>query len=154
MERLSSGLGASVLAVVAGLTLSACATAGERGASAATGGALLGTAAGAGLGAIIGHQSGETGKGAALGAGIGALGGYVIGNEQDKSRMNDELLVAQAQASSASYAANTVVVNVTNSNGSVTPVTLQRHGNLYVGPRGEQYVSMPTESQLRSVYGF
>ncbi len=154
MERLSSGLGASVLAVVVGLTLSACATAGGRGASAATGGALLGTAAGAGLGAIIGHQSGETGKGAALGAGIGALSGYIIGNEQDKTRTNDELQVAHAQASAAAYAANTVAVNVTNSNGSVTPVTLQRHGNLYVGPRGEQYVSMPTESQLRSVYGF
>jgi len=36
-------------------------------------GALAGSALGAGTGAIIGHQSGETGPGALLGAGVGAL---------------------------------------------------------------------------------
>lgn len=52
----------------------------------AQGGALLGGAAGAGLGAIIGHQSGHGGEGAAIGAGAGLLGGYIIGNESDKKK--------------------------------------------------------------------
>ena len=52
----------------------------------------------------------------------------------------------------AAYA-NTLVVNVRNSNGSYTPVTLRRVGNVYVGPRGEQYLSVPTEDQLKAVYG-
>ena len=52
----------------------------------------------------------------------------------------------------AAYA-NTLVVNIRNSNGSYTPVTLRRVGNVYVGPRGEQYLSVPTEEQLRAVYG-
>lgn len=49
--------------------------------------------------------------------------------------------------------AETVVVNVRNSNGSYTPVTLRRVGNVYVGPRGEQYFAVPTEDQLKAVYG-
>ena len=51
----------------------------------ATQGAGLGAAGGALLGAIIGHQSGEWEKGALVGAAIGGLGGYAIGNEQDKA---------------------------------------------------------------------
>ena len=47
----------------------------------------LGAAAGAGLGAIIGHQSGHAGEGALIGAGAGAVTGYVIGNESDKHRI-------------------------------------------------------------------
>ena len=38
-------------------------------------GALGGSVIGAGLGAIIGHQSGETGKGALIGGAAGALPG-------------------------------------------------------------------------------
>lgn len=45
-------------------------------------GALIGGA----TGAVIGNQSGETAEGAALGAGLGAVGGYMLGNEQDKRR--------------------------------------------------------------------
>ena len=43
-------------------------------------GALAGSAVGAGLGAIIGHQSGDTGKGALIGAAAGGLGGALIGD--------------------------------------------------------------------------
>lgn len=48
------------------------------------------------------------------------------------------------------------VINIwiTNSNGSKTPVKLTRQGFGYVGPRGEYYHSMPTNEQLRVVYGF
>jgi hypothetical protein len=49
-------------------------------------GALIGGAAGAGLGAIIGHNShGRTAEGALIGGAVGALGGGLIGNEQDKA---------------------------------------------------------------------
>jgi hypothetical protein len=43
---------------------------------------------------------------------------------------------------------------VTNSNGSRTSVVLTRNGSWYVGPRGEYYSEIPTNEQLRVVYGF
>lgn len=48
----------------------------------------------------------------------------------------------------------TVTVWITNSNGSQTSVSLQKSGPGFVGPRGEYYTNMPTEKQLRMVYGF
>ena len=47
-------------------------------------GAAVGAAGGAGLGAIIGHQSGETGKGALIGAGAGALVGALATDAIEK----------------------------------------------------------------------
>ena len=147
---------AQCVAIVIGLALTGCATSQESGggpsSAAKTGG--LGALAGAGLGAVIGHQSGHTAEGAAIGGALGAGGGYVIGNEKDKAAMQSQVNAAQAQANQAAVQANTVVINVTNSNGSITPVTLTRQGNLYVGPKGEQYTSLPTEEQLKKVYGF
>ena len=49
-------------------------------------GAAVGAAGGAGLGAIIGHQSGETGKGALIGAGAGALVGALAGDAIEKKQ--------------------------------------------------------------------
>jgi hypothetical protein len=43
---------------------------------------------------------------------------------------------------------------VTNSNGSRIAVELVKDGPWYVGPRGESYTSIPTNEQLRVVYGF
>ena len=48
----------------------------------------------------------------------------------------------------------TIIVWITNSNGSKTSVNLTREGAWYVGPRGEYYMEMPTNEQLRVVYGF
>ncbi len=48
---------------------------------------------------------------------------------------------------------NTVVVWVTNSNGSRSKVILIKEGPGFVGPHGEHYSSMPTEDQLRVLYG-
>jgi hypothetical protein len=47
------------------------------------------------------------------------------------------------------------VVWISNDNGSKTPVTLvrQRDTGYFVGPRGEIYVVLPTDEQLRSLYG-
>jgi hypothetical protein len=48
----------------------------------------------------------------------------------------------------------TVIVWITNSNGSQTSVSLRRSGPGFVGPRNEWYPNMPTDEQLRIVYGF
>lgn len=43
---------------------------------------------------------------------------------------------------------------IVNSNGSRTPVELRRaDGGMYVGPRGEYYMGLPTNEQLRPLYG-
>ena len=47
-------------------------------------GAILGTAGGAAVGAIIGKQVGSTAKGAILGAAVGGAAGAVIGRQMDK----------------------------------------------------------------------
>ncbi len=44
-------------------------------------GAGIGTVTGAGLGAIIGHQSGKTTEGALIGGAVGGLGGALIGEQ-------------------------------------------------------------------------
>jgi hypothetical protein len=109
-------------------------------------GAVVGGLGGAGAGALIGgHHHG--GEGALIGAAVGAGGGYIVGNEADKSNQQRQIAAASAEA-------NTTVVNITNSNGSVTPVIMRRSGNMWVGPKGEQYLSIPTPEQLKPVYGF
>lgn len=109
-------------------------------------GALVGTAIGAVAGQAIGGDTEST----LIGAGAGAAGGYMIGNEQDKQKMKAEIAAAREAASTA----NTMTINVTNSNGSITPVILRKQGNMWVGPKGEQYMTLPTEEQLKPVYGF
>jgi outer membrane protein OmpA-like peptidoglycan-associated protein len=47
-------------------------------------GAVVGTAAGAGMGAVIGKASGNTAMGAIIGAAVGGATGAVIGNQMDK----------------------------------------------------------------------
>ncbi len=49
---------------------------------------------------------------------------------------------------------NTVTVKVTDGNGSISQVKLMKQGIGYVGPRGEYYEQLPTEDQLKPVYGF
>jgi hypothetical protein len=73
------------LALVTGLGLTAagCST------NAGTG-ALIGGASGAGIGAIIGHNSHDrTAEGALIGGAVGAIGGGLIGNEIDKSQARE-----------------------------------------------------------------
>jgi outer membrane lipoprotein SlyB len=106
-------------------------------------GALIGGAVGAGAGQAIGRNTESTLIGGAIGAGAG----YLIGNQQDKKK-------TQAQTESVREEANTVTVNVTNSNGSVSQVKLKKQGVGYIGPKGEYYAQLPTEEQLKPVYGF
>jgi len=46
-----------------------------------------------------------------------------------------------------------IVIWIDNSDGSRTPITLQKQGSEYIGPAGEKYTSIPTEQQLRLLYG-
>jgi len=106
-------------------------------------GAAIGTLAGAGIGQLAGGNTGATLIGAAVGGGAG----YMIGNEQDKQK-------AAADRDKLREEMNTVMVKVTNSNGSIIQVPLKKQGVGYVGPRGEYYDKLPTEDQLRPIYGF
>ncbi len=126
-----------VVAVSLGLTLVAGCE------SDAQTGALLGTAAGAGVGALAGGSTEGTLIGAAVGGGVG----YILGNEQDKKKTRTEM-------DSLRHEMSTVMVKVTNSNGSVIQVPLRKQGVGYVGPRGEYYDKLPTQDQLRPIYGF
>jgi hypothetical protein len=110
-------------------------------------GALIGTAAGAGIGQAIGRNT----TGTLIGAGVGAAGGYLIGNESDKNKAKEK---NQSQMSQIQAEQNTVTVWITNSNNSKIPVKLRKDGPNFIGPRGEIYQNMPTEAELKMVYGF
>ena len=106
-------------------------------------GAAIGSLAGAGIGQLAGGDTESTLIGAAIGGGAG----YMIGGEQDKKK-------TKAEIDSLRQEMNIVTVNITNSNGSITPVRLRKQGVGYVGPRGEYYGKLPTEEQLKPIYGF
>ena len=59
------------------------------------------------------------------------------------------ITVAQPQ----SLPGEKITINVANSNGSYTPVTLVKRNNGYVGPQGEYYPGNPTIDQLKALYG-
>ena len=106
-------------------------------------GAGIGALAGAGIGALAGGDTESTLIGAAVGGGAG----YMLGNEGDKKK-------AAADRQTIRQEMNTVMVKLTNSNGSIVQVPLRRQGVGYVGPRNEYYENLPTEDQLRPIYGF
>jgi hypothetical protein len=116
-----------------------------------------GTLIGAGGGALAGQAIGGNTEGTLIGAGIGAIGGYIVGNEMDKSKAKKEQASTPAPAPSYNAPAsdsNTVTIWLNNSNGSQTAVKLTRNGDgSYTGPKGERYPAMPTEQQLKQVYG-
>jgi uncharacterized protein YcfJ len=140
MSRYIITLALTGVIVVAGSFIAGCETQGQTDAA-------LGTAAGAGIGAIVGHQSGHATQGALIGGAVGGGTGYIVGNEADKKQQNVGTRGMQQETGS-------VVVNIHNSNGSVTPVRLTRSGAGYTGPRGEVYDHFPTEAELKPVYGF
>ncbi len=104
-------------------------------------GALVGGATGAGIGALVGDT-----KGALIGGALGAGGGYLVGREMDKKDQSREAVSSQ-------QAPDTIVINVPNNDGTTTPVTLKRSGDVWVGPRGETYKNIPTSEELRPTYG-
>jgi hypothetical protein len=106
-------------------------------------GSVIGSLAGAGIGQLAGGDTEATLIGAAVGAGAG----YIFGNESDKRKTQNQMYAMNNDI-------NSQIVNVTNSNGSVIQVKLHRQGVGWVGTRGEYYAKIPSEDQLRPVYGF
>jgi uncharacterized protein YcfJ len=100
-------------------------------------GALVGGAAGAAVG--------DT-KGALISGALGAGGGYLVGRGMDKKDQSREAVSGQ-------QAPDTVTIRVPNEDGTVTPVTLKRSGDVWVGPKGETYKTIPTSEELRPTYG-
>ena len=110
-------------------------------------GALLGTGVGAGIGALVG---GDT-EGALIGAAVGGGAGYMLGNEGDKKKGRAR---TDAEIAALRTEQNTATVWVTNTNGSKISVKLFKSGPNYIGPKNEIYDHLPTEEELRPVYGF
>lgn len=105
-------------------------------------GAILG---GALIGGIIGHQSDETGEGVAIGAAILGVGELL--------RQTDRLAQKERENKHNEKDVERIVINIHNSNGSITPVELWRDGSAYIGPKDERYEELPTEEQLKPIYG-
>ncbi len=113
-----------------------------------------GTLIGAGAGAAIGQVAGGNTEATLIGAGVGALAGGIIGGVMDSSDAKKAEEAKKAPAASAASDQNTVTIWLTNPNGSQTPVRLTRNADgSYTGPKGERYQTMPTEEQLKPVYG-
>lgn len=106
-------------------------------------GAALG---GAIIGGIIGHQSDETGEGIAIGAAVLGVGELLRQTDKLAEKREREYQRKKTDAEQ-------VVVEIHNSNGSITPVKLKKEGSIYIGPKGEHYDKLPTEEQLRPIYG-
>lgn len=99
---------------------------------------------GAIIGGIVGYQSHEEGEGAAIGAGLFVVGELLKqGDRQHKKKepVHKEKSTGQT------------VVEIHNSNGSITPVKLRKKDGSYIGPKGERYEQLPTEEQLKPLYG-
>ncbi len=71
-------------------------------------GAGAGALAGAGIGAIVGNQSGDAGAGALIGAGLGALTGGVVGNEMDRMAAENRAAIASQMGRQVNSGAATV----------------------------------------------
>ncbi len=108
----------------------------------------LGAGLGAGLGMVLGHNFGHSEHDRLLGAAAGAaIGGALARQNFDQQQMQQRLNLAQQQQMM-------VTVWIVNANGSRTPVLLRAaDGGQFIGPRGEYYAGLPTEDQLRPVYG-
>jgi hypothetical protein len=106
-------------------------------------GTVLGALTGAGIGQLAGRSTEST----LIGAAVGGTAGYMLGNEGDKNKARAERQKLQNQV-------NTVYMKLTNSNGSIVRVPLRKHGVGYLGTRGEYYPTLPSEDQLRPIYGF
>lgn len=87
-------------------------------------GAVIGGALGAGLGAVVGHQSGRQGEGALIGAGLGALTGALVGDDVGRQRQQRQY---QAPAPAAVSSA------------PARPVQGRYETRLVYGPNGERY---------------
>lgn len=143
----------SILMMMSVLTAAAvvtgCANPGYQAQRSQYNGGVAGALVGGTLGGVLGNNLGD-GKNDVLGAALGALAGGWAGQQfgqgQDNTRHRIDSLEAQNQMET---------IMIQNSNGSYTPVSLNKVGyGQYRGPRGEIYTARPGEDQLKSAYGF
>jgi hypothetical protein len=73
---------------------------------------------------------------------------------QPQPRVIQQITVVEQPVQVAPPQPITVTINLQNSNGSFTPVTLRQVGAQWVGPKGEYYNGVPSVGQLRPMYGF
>jgi len=153
-RRLNRPAATTCLGAAVVLGLSACSTTPTPAGKDTVGGALIGSGLGAAAGAVAGNNVTGISKteGAVAGAIVGGLLGGVMGNQRDAVKQQNASV--DLRMNSMEQQMNTTVVNITNSNGSTTPVVLHRSGALWIGPRGESYSNLPTIDQLKPVYGF
>ncbi|MCU0666949.1 MAG: hypothetical protein MUF05_07640 [Candidatus Omnitrophica bacterium] len=63
------------------------------------------------------------------------------------------IVVNPAVAQIAATSGETILINIPNSSGGYTSVSLTKHKTGYIGPQGEYYQGHPTVEQLRALYG-
>jgi uncharacterized protein YcfJ len=126
-------------------------------------GAVIGGAGGAGLGAVIGHQSGHAGAGALIGGAAGAIGGGLVGNGMDKAderkareQREREQAAARQQATYNKPAAATPAPTSTITRGDVVDWTRQGVKDDIIVDRiqrsGQQFVmTSADERELKSL---
>jgi len=103
---------------------------------------------GALVGGIVGYQSDEPGEGAAVGAAIFGVGA-LLGEMDHAQKGNGQWTSTRENPECPKQ----VIVDIHNDNGSITPVKLKEEGGDYIGPKGERYEELPTEEQLKPIYG-
>lgn len=103
------------------LTLLAVLAAGCRSPYYADRGAAAGSLAGAGIGALVGSQTGDAGAGAVIGAGIGALTGGAVGGEMDRLAAENRAAIATQMGRQVSAGAATVDEVIAMSKSGVDP---------------------------------
>jgi len=77
--------------------------------------------------------------------------GYIVVPEPVVN--SNVLVVSPSVGQPQIISGETVTINVPNSNGSYTPVTLMKQKDGYIGPQGEYYAGNPTLEQLKVLYG-
>jgi hypothetical protein len=77
-----------------------------------------------------------------------------LNRQKQQEQETEEIQVQEQAKQEPQREEQVIVVEVTNSNGSKTPVQLIKQGDIYIGPKGEHYDQLPIEEQLWTVYGF
>ena len=86
------------------------------------------------VGTIVGHQHDEDCAGAVVGAIIGGTGCFLKQVDELKDEEN-------------------VTINVTNNEGKTIQVALKYKDGFYICPHGEHYNTLPSQEELRVVFG-
>jgi len=107
------------------LSLAVCAFAGCQSPYYADRGA--GALAGAGAGAIIGHQTGDAGAGAVIGAGLGALTGGVVGSGMDEMAAQNRAQIAAQLGRQVQGGAANINEVLAMSQAGVDPTLIQNY---------------------------